>query len=567
MANPDRLSALDSTFLHLEDDSTAHMHVASVMVFEGRAPTPQELVDHILSRLHLVPRYRQRLAYVPLGQGRPVWTDDPHFNPRYHIRHTALPRPADDAALKQLAGRLFSQRLDRSKPLWEIWLVQRMAGERFALIAKTHHALVDGISGVDITTVLFDTSPEPTATGRPPVPWTARPLPGSAKLLGEALLERTTVPGEMGRGARALLRAPRRAVSQLKDGIASIGATALAGINAPAPPSPFNVDIGPHRRYTFHDGDLAQFKAIKDALGGTLNDVVLASVSLALGRYLRAQGEDTEGLVLKAMVPVSVRADSDRKSRPPALGNQVAAMWAPLPVGIEDPADCLRQITVEMESLKESGQAVGAQALVNLAGFAPPTILSQAARLQARQRFFNLVVTNVPGPQFPLYLLGHRLQVLYPVVPLARRQALGIAVMSYDGHLGFGLLADYDALPGLEGIVRDLRQAIASLARAAGLPAKRSQARGTTTRAGAARTNGAKPSRKAAAGARSNGSRASGAKPTARKAAAARANGAKSPAGSKAAATSPANGAKPRRRAAASANGRASLGKPPAVQS
>jgi len=501
MANPDRLSALDSTFLHLEDDSTAHMHVASVMVFEGKAPTPQELVDHILSRLHLVPRYRQRLAYVPLGQGRPVWTDDPYFNPRYHIRHTALPRPADEAALKQLAGRLFSQRLDRSKPLWEIWLVQRMAGGRFALIAKTHHALVDGISGVDITTVLFDTSPEPTATGRPPVPWTARPLPGSAKLLGEALMERTTVPGEMTRGARALLRAPRRALAQLKDGLVSIGATTLAGINAPAPPSPFNVDIGPHRRYTFIDGDLAQFKAIKDALGGTLNDVVLASVSLALGRYLRGQGEDTEGLVLKAMVPVSVRVDSDRKSQPPALGNQVAAMWAPLPVGVEDPVDCLRQISVEMQHLKESGQAVGAQALVNLAGFAPPTILSQAARLQARQRFFNLVVTNVPGPQFPLYLLSRRLQVLYPVVPLARRQALGIAVMSYDGHLGFGLLADYDALPGLEGLARDLRWAIASLARAAKVPATRSKARGASL-AGGVQTNGAKPPRKAVASVR-----------------------------------------------------------------
>lgn len=500
MSNPDRLSALDSTFLHLEDDSTAHMHVASVMVFEGKAPTPQELVDHILSRLHLVPRYRQRLAYVPLGQGRPVWTDDPHFNPRYHIRHTALPRPADDAALKQLAGRLFSQRLDRSKPLWEIWLVQRMAGGRFALIAKTHHALVDGISGVDITTVLFDTDPEPVATSRPPMPWVARPLPGSAKLLGEALLERTTVPGEMTRGTRALLRAPRRAAAQLKDGLLSIGATTLAGINAPAPPSPFNVDIGPHRRYTFLDGDLAQFKAIKDSLGGTLNDVVLASVSLALGRYLRAQGHDTEGLVLKAMVPVSVRADSNKRSHPPALGNQVAAMWAPLPVGVEDPAKCLQLINREMKDLKESGQAVGAQVLVNLAGFAPPTILSQAARLQARQRFFNLVVTNVPGPQFPLYVLGRRLQVLYPVVPLARRQALGIAVMSYDGHLGFGLLADYDALPGLEGLARDLRLAIASLARAAGISAP-AKAR-NKSRAGGATANGAKPPRKAAGGSR-----------------------------------------------------------------
>ncbi len=477
MANPDRLTALDTTFLHLEDNSTAHMHVASVMVFDGAAPSPQELVDHVLSRLHLVPRYRQRLAYVPFGQGRPVWADDPHFNPRYHIRHTALPKPADEKALKQLAGRLFSQRLDRSKPLWEIWLVEHMAGDRFALIAKTHHALVDGVSGVDITTVLFDTAPDPVPTSRPPVPWTAQPLPGPAKLLGEALRERATVPGEMGRGARAVLRRPRKAVSQVIDGLASIGATTWAGINAPAPDSPFNVDIGPHRRYSFVDADLEQFKSIKDSLGGTLNDVVLAAVSLALGRYLRRKKIDTEGLELKAMVPVSVRADSERG----ALGNKVAAMWAPLPVGIENPAECLRHITTAMEDLKNSGQAVGAQVLTNLAGFAPPTILIQAARLQARQRFFNLVVTNVPGPQFPLYVLGRRLRVLYPVVPLARRQALGIAVMSYDGHLGFGLLGDFDALPDIEQIAADLKAAVASLARAAGVkPAGKRRAKKKT---------------------------------------------------------------------------------------
>jgi diacylglycerol O-acyltransferase / wax synthase len=467
MTNPDRLTALDSTFLHLEDHSTAHMHVASVMVFEGEAPTLPELVEHVLGRLHLVPRYRQRLAHVPLGQGRPVWTDDPHFNPYYHIRHTALPKPADDEALKRLAGRLFSQRLDRSKPLWEIWLVQSMSKGRFALVAKTHHALVDGISGVDITTVLFDTAREPAPTA-PPSPWSAKPLPGSAKLLGEALVERTTVPAEMIRGGRALLRTPRRAFTQLKDGLTSIGATTLAGNNAPAPPSPFNVEIGPHRRYTFLDADLAGFKAIKDSLGGTLNDVVLTSVSLALGRYLRNHDFDTDGLVLKAMVPVSVRTRAQKG----ALGNQVAAMWAPLPVGIENPAECLSTVSAAMEDLKKSGQAVGAQVLTNLAGFAPPTILSQAARLQARQPFFNLVVTNVPGPQFPLYLLGRRLDVLYPVVPLAQRQALGIAVMSYDGHLGFGLLGDYDALPELDAIARDLKWAIGALSRAAGVSAR-----------------------------------------------------------------------------------------------
>jgi len=262
-----------------------------------------------------------------------------------------------------------------------------------------------------------------------------------------------------------MLRAPRKVLSQVKDGVASITATTVAGINAPAPPSPFNVDISPHRRYTFLDADLATFKAIKDSLGGTLNDVVLASVSLALGRYLRNQGHDTEGLVLKAMVPISVRTTSQKG----ALGNQVAAMWAPLPVGVEDPVECLQQIVQSMANVKKSRQAVGAQVLTNLAGFAPPTILSQAARLQARQPFFNLVVTNVPGPQFPLYLLGRRLRVLFPVVPLARRQALGIAVMSYDGHLGFGLLGDYDALPDLDQIALDLKWAVASLARAAGV--------------------------------------------------------------------------------------------------
>jgi diacylglycerol O-acyltransferase / wax synthase len=469
MANPDRLTGLDSAFLHLEDHGTAHMHVASVMVFEGPAPTYEEMVEHILSRLHLVPRYRQRLAFVPLDQGRPVWTDDPHFNPKYHIRHTGLPHPEDEAELKQLAGRIFSQRLDRSKPLWELWLVAHMAGERFAVIAKTHHALVDGISGVDITTVLFDASPEPAGTPRPPVPWVARPLPGPAKLLADALVERSTAPAEMVRGARAMMRRPRRALERVKDALVGVSATTFAGINAPAPPSPLNVEIGSHRRYTWIDADLAQFKAIKNSLGGTLNDVVLAAVSLTLGRHMRVQGFDTEGLVLKAMVPVSVRADVDRNAHPPALGNRVAAMWAPLPVGVVDPVECLAEVRLEMDDLKQSSQAVGAEVLTNLAGFAPPTILSQAARLQARQRFFNLVVTNVPGPQFPLYLLGRRLKALYPVVPIARRQALGIAVMSYDGHLGFGLLADYDALPELETLARELERSIAALAKAAGV--------------------------------------------------------------------------------------------------
>lgn len=515
MSNPDRLTGLDSAFLHLEDHSTAHMHVASVMVFAGGAPAYQEFVDHVLGRLHLVPRYRQRLSFVPLGQGRPVWTDDPRFNPYYHIRHTALPKPADEMALKRLAGRVFSQRLDRSKPLWELWLVEEMARQRFAVIAKTHHALVDGISGVDITTVLFDVSADAPHASRPPTPWVAPPPPGAAKLLADALLERATVPGEMLRGAKAMLRAPRRALKQAGQSVASVAAAALPGLEHPAPHTPLNVDIGPHRRYTWVDADLDRFKAIKNALEGSLNDVVLAAVSLALGRHMRKQGYDTEDLVLKAMVPVSVRADAERG----ALGNKVAAMWAPLPVGIEDASECHEQVRVAMADLKRSGQAVGAEVLTNLAGFAPPTILSQAARLQARQRYFNVVITNVPGPQFPLYLLGRELEALYPVVPLARRQALGIAVMSYNGRLGFGLLADFDAVPELEDIARDLEESIEALARAAHLPprrrrraarpAKRSGS-GQAQRSGSAGTkrSGATTRKRSAAAGSSNGARA-----------------------------------------------------------
>jgi diacylglycerol O-acyltransferase len=411
-----------------------------------------------------VPRYRQRLAFVPLGQGRPRWVDDPHFNPRYHIRHTALPAPGGDEELKRLAARVFGQRLDRSKPLWEVWLVEGLEGDRFALLSKTHHALVDGVSGVDIVSVLFDTAPDPAPPAPPAGDWLPRPVPSSSELLAEALLERTTVPAEALRGARALTRRPRHVLGRVAGGLQGIGAMAWAGLN-PAPRTPLNVAIGPHRRYTWVDADLRRFKAIKSALGGTVNDAVLTVVTLALGRWLRSRGGDTDDVVLKAMVPVSVRAETERG----ALGNRVATMWAPLPVGIRDPADGFEEIHEAMKGLKESGQAVGAETLTQLADFAPPTIMSQAARLQSRQRYFNLVVTNVPGPQVELFLMGRPMRGLYPVVPLASNQALGIAIMSYNGRLGFGLLADFDALPDLDEIAAGLEAAIDDLARAAGV--------------------------------------------------------------------------------------------------
>src|ERR1700729_307993 len=464
VANPDRLTGLDSSFLHLERDAS-HMHVAGCMVFEGQAPTYDELVEQISSRLPLVPRSRQRLAFVPLNQGRPVWVDDPHYNIAFHVRHTALPSPGGESQLKRLAGRVFSQALDRSRPLWEIWLVEGLADDRFGLLSKTHHALVDGVSGVDIFTVLFDTSPDPMPVAPPDHDWVPRPVPTSAQLLADALLERATVPAEIVRGVRATLRGPRHVAARVGRAAGGVGAMARAGLQA-APPSPLNVRIGPHRRFTWVRGDLQEYKAIKNALGGTVNDVVLAVVAGALGRYLRMHGEATDDLVLRAMVPISIRADVERG----ALGNRVAAMWAPLPIGVTDPTQRLLQISRSMDGIKESGQAVGAQVLTELSGFAPPTIMAQAARLQARQRMFNLVVTNVPGPQFPLYVLGRELESIFPMVPLAENTALGIAILSYNGQLNFGLVGDYDALADLEVLADELRSAIEELAAAAGGP-------------------------------------------------------------------------------------------------
>src|SRR5215210_776261 len=322
----DRLTGLDTSFLHLED-AVSHMHVAGVMIFEGSPPPYEDMLEAIERRLGLVPRYRQRLAFVPLGQGRPKWVDDPHLNLRYHVRSTALPVPGSEQQLRDLAGRVFAQQLDRDKPLWEIWLVEGLEGDRFAMLSKTHHALVDGISGVDIMSVLFDTSPEPAAPTDTGDRWLPRPLPSPVQLLGEALMERATIPGEIARSIRAVLRGPRMVAEGLRDAAVGVGAMAWAGLN-PAPPSPYNKSIGPHRRFSWVRVNLADIKAIKNELGGTVNDVVLATVAGALGKNLRRRGQSTDGTELKAMVPVSVRADVERG----ALGNRVAAMIAPLRV-------------------------------------------------------------------------------------------------------------------------------------------------------------------------------------------------------------------------------------------
>jgi len=332
------------------------------------------------------------------------------------------------------------------------------------MLSKTHHALVDGVSGVDIMSVLFDTSPEPATPTDTGERWLPRPLPSSAQLLGEALVERATVPAEIARSVRAVLRGPRLVAEGVRDAAIGVGAMAWAGLN-PAPSSPYNKAIGPHRRFAWVRVNLADVKAIKNELSGTVNDVVLATVAGGIGKHLRRRGQNTDGLELKAMVPVSVRADVERG----ALGNRVAAMMAPLPVWCQDPVARLDIVREELKGLKSGGQAVGAQVLTQLSGFAPPTVMDQASRVMARQRFFNLVVTNVPGPQMPLYLAGKRMIDTFPMVPLAKNQALGVALLSYAGRINFGLVGDFDLMWDLDEFTEDVRESLAELAAEAGV--------------------------------------------------------------------------------------------------
>ncbi|MFL5819710.1 MAG: WS/DGAT/MGAT family O-acyltransferase [Solirubrobacteraceae bacterium] len=449
----DRLTAVDASFLHNEGDAS-HMHVGGITVFEGPPPAVDDFLDHIRSRLHLVPRYRQKLAVPPLETGRPLWIDDPTFNLEYHVRHTALPEPGDEAKLLALTARIFSQRLDRSKPLWETWFVEGLADNRFALITKTHHALIDGIAGVDLATVLFDLSPVPQPVEGGGREWQPHREPSGPELVVggvRGLIGQTA--GLAGRAVRAITR-PEAAVGAAREAVEGISEVVWAGLN-PAPPTPLNVDIGSHRRIAVVRNQLEDFKSIKDALGGTVNDVVLTVVAGGLARWLRSRGVRTEGLELRALVPVSIRGESERGE----LGNRIAAMRGPLPVYITDPVARLRFVKEAMDGLKESKQAVGAEVLASVQNFAPPTILAQASRLNFSTRLFNLIVTNVPGPQFPLYLLGRELQDMFPVAFLPENHALAIAIMSYNGRLNFGLLADYDALPDLDFIVAAIEEA------------------------------------------------------------------------------------------------------------
>jgi diacylglycerol O-acyltransferase / wax synthase len=456
----DRLSSVDTSFL-TNESSSSHMHVGAIMIFEGPAPSYDDLLDHVRGRADAVPRFRQKLAYPPAQTGRPFWIDDSNFNLEYHLRHSALPAPGSEEQLRRMAARVFSQQLDRSKPLWELWLIQGLTRNRFALVTKTHHAVVDGVSGVDIATVLFDLNPVPEPAD-PDRTWAPEPEPSAATLLAKGVEDLVRTPVRAVRRLERVVEHPDSAVRQVRDAVEAVSEVGWNFAN-PAPKVPLNVEIGSHRRFVWVRSDLDHLKRVKNVFGGTVNDVVLAVVAGALRDWLRGRGIRTQGLELRAQVPVSIRGQDEHGQ----LGNRLAVMRAPLPVYIDDPVRRLETVTRAMQGLKQSKQALGAEVISRFNDFAPPTLLAQAARINFSTRLFNLTVTNVPGPQVPLYVLGRELEDVFPVGFLPPNQALFVAIMSYNGGVNFGLLADYDAMDDVDVVAQGIEAAIAELVAAA----------------------------------------------------------------------------------------------------
>ncbi len=457
----DRLSSVDASFLAQEREGS-HMHIGGLMIFEGPAPSREDFAAHLESRLHLVPRYRQKVSFPRFEMGRPLWVDDPSFNIGYHVRHAALPEPGSVEQLRLLAGRIFSQRLDRSKPLWELWLVEGYERDKFVIINKTHHSLVDGVSGADLTTVLFDLAREGTEVPPPAAAWSPASEPSDAGMVARGVGDLATTPFGLARSALGAAASPGRTLERAREAAAGLGEVAWGRVS-PAPETPLNGPIGPHRRMTWARVPLTDLKEIKNEMGGTVNDVFLAVITGALHGWLRSRGVRTEGLEIRSAVPVSVRAAGDAGS----MGNQITIMIGRLPTFADDPVERMRLVRESMKGLKESKQAVGAEVIASLEDFAPPTIFAQASRLHFSTRMYNLLTTNVPGPQFPLYLLGSEMLELVPIAFLAPDQQLAVAAMSYNGSMTLSLIGDYDGMPDLEAFADLVIEEVAALRAAA----------------------------------------------------------------------------------------------------
>ena len=453
----DWMSPMDASFLHIEGPNNP-MHIGGVSIFEGPPPPFERLEQMVAGKLDTVPRYRQKVRFVPLALGRPVWVEDPHFHLGYHLRHSALPSPGSDEILRRTAARIFAQHLDRNKPLWEIWMIEGLSGNRWVLLSKVHHCMVDGVSATDLMTVMFDDSPGPT----PAREWQPAPEPGRAELVLRTLANQASNPSEQLRVLRAAVRRPRAAIGQGRDVVR--GMSSSAGLLRPPAKSSLVGPVGSHRTWSCATVRLQDVKSVRAALGGTVNDIVLTLVSGGLRELLSTRGEAVDGRVVRSLVPVSVRSPGERG----VYNNRVSAMFAALPVGIDDPVARLHAVSTQMDGLKQSKQAVAGDMLTSLSGFAPPMLLALGGRLAARAPTLGLEigVTNVPGPQQPLRTLDRRLVGSFPFVPLIGRVRISVAIFSYNGSLYFGITGDYDSsadigilTAGVEGAMTQLLQA------------------------------------------------------------------------------------------------------------
>ena len=458
-----RLTTQDSAFVYFEKD-TAPMSIGTVAVFEGQVSYGR-LVEHLNSRMPLVPRYRHRLVAAPLGLAHPTWEPDPEFNIYNHVRRIRLPEPGTDEQLAELAGKLYSSPLSRRKPLWEVYVVEGLSEGRSALVAKVHHCLVDGVSGIEIMMVTLDISPDPSP---PPVSdeeWNPKPIPSRGARLIDAAFDRlgqwVRTVGDVQSG---LLnpRKPLRRAQHVLLGIEHLGPLFVR----PVPRIPFNSRLTRERSITWVEMPFAEVRAIRNALGGTVNDVALTIVSGAMQRYLEAHGQSSEGVELRIMAPVNIRPEGEKM----ALGNRISSMFPDLPVGIKDPIERARAVRERMEWLKKDGQPTGVDALFRMLDLIPPAVQRLLGSMpQMPNAVLNMICTNVPGPMIPLYAVGHRLLAHYPLVPLAWDLGLAVCITSYDHKLFMSLTADANAVPDLPRLRQFFDESFKELRTAAGV--------------------------------------------------------------------------------------------------
>jgi diacylglycerol O-acyltransferase len=475
----DRLSPLDVSFLYLEEPTTA-MHVGSVMIFQPPATgfDYPAMVRHVAARIAYVPRYRQRVRWVPARLGNPVWVDDENFDVGHHIRRAGVPSPGSQPQLEELIARLQEGRLDRSRPLWEIIVVEGLEAGRIAVVTKVHQAVVDGVQGVDLGQVVLDDTP--TIQDPPPDSWRPAPEPSLAELVADAVFDSVRRPGQVIDTLRSGLGDVRATAEKAAEALSGLAVAARTAAR-PTPRSPLNTDISDQRRFAMVATDLEDYRRVRnhqirsvrrhrgaaaagEAARTSVNDVVLATLTGALRAWLLTRGQPVPPTaVIRALVPMSVQVADPREVG--AIGSRVASLLVDLPTGEPSPLVRLLQVAYQTRVHVETGQAVDASAIAGIAGFAPPTLHSLGARVASglSRRLFNLVLTNVPGPQQPLYLVGSRMLSSFPVIPLARGQALSVGLTSYDGGVYYGLNADRGAMPDLDVLAQCILDSLVEL--------------------------------------------------------------------------------------------------------